>query len=224
MTMTVSNRWLLLQLADGTFPSGGFAHSAGLEAATVLGALDAIRDEGAVARFLDASLRQAGRAALPFVRAAAAAPSRLEELDEAFDAMVPMLAPNRASRAQGRALASAASRVWEALARIAEHARGGPAHHAPIFGAVFGALGVGGDETLEAYLHGATRGILSAAVRLGLLGPLEAQRLHASRASLLGEVLERARRIEPEVAAQTAPVIEIFAALHERLDGRMFQS
>ena len=93
-----------------------------------------------------------------------------------------------------------------------------------MFGAIFGALGVTSDETLAAYLHGATRGILSAGVRLGLLGPLEAQRLHASRAPLLGEVLDTARRLEPEHAAQTAPLIEIFAALHERLDGRMFQS
>lgn len=224
MSTHAFRHWLLLQLADGAFPSGGFAHSAGLEAASVLGALDAVDDHRAVARFLDASLRQIGRASLPFVRAAAASSPRLAELDEAFDATVPMRAPNRASRAQGRALASAAARVWEELAPIAEHACCGPAHHAPIFGALFGALGVGSDETLAAYLHGAARGILSAAVRLGLLGPHEAQRLHASRAALLDDVLERARRLEPEDAAQTAPVIEIFAALHERLDGRMFQS
>jgi urease accessory protein len=218
--MTPTRNWLLLQLADGTFPNGAFAHSGGLEAATVLGAIEA----NGAARFLDTSLRQIGRASLPFVRRAAIDPSSLGRLDEACDATLPLLAPNRASRAQGRALASAAARVWESLAPIAEHTRSGPAHHAPVFGAIFGVLGVGPDETLAAYLHGAARGILSAAVRLGLVGPLEAQRLHAERFSLLDEILDGASCLEPDHAAQTAPLIEIFAALHERLDGRMFQS
>ncbi|MBX3208781.1 MAG: urease accessory protein UreF [Labilithrix sp.] len=214
------DRWLVLQLADGTFPSGGFAHSAGLEAATVLGAFDGAGIEA----FLDASLRQIGRASLPFVRAAADEPARLAALDDAYDATLPMVAPNRASRAQGRALASAAARVWDRVGGVAEHARLGPAHHAPVFGAVFGALGVSQDDALAAYLHGAARGILSAGVRLGLIGPLEAQRLHAARAPLFGELVEAAHGLRPEDAAQTAPLIEIFAALHERLDGRMFQS
>jgi urease accessory protein len=212
--------WLLLQLTDATFPSGGFAHSAGLEAALVLGAIEPT----ATASFLDASLRQIGRSALPFVRATALDPSSLPSVDAACDCTLPLLAPNRASRAQGRALASAAARVWESLSSIAEHGRSGPAHHAPIFGAVYGALGIDLDATLAAYLHGAARGILSAGVRLGLLGPLEAQRLHADRAPLFDEILDRARGLRIADAAQTAPLIEIFAALHERLDGRMFQS
>jgi len=221
--MAASTRnWLLLQLADGTFPSGGFAHSGGLEAITVLGGLTP--STSATVDFLDATLRQIGRASLPFVRAAAAEPGRLLELDDAFDATLPLSGPNRSSRAQGRALASAASRIWEMLVPIAEHARGGPGHHAPVFGAVFGTLGVGAEDTLAAYLHGAARGVLSAAVRLGLLGPLEAQRLHAARGPLLDALLDAARHIEPGQAAQTAPLLEIYAALHERLDGRMFQS
>ena len=49
--MTTSTRnWLLLQLADGTFPSGGFAHSAGLEAAREAEAEAANRLEAALER------------------------------------------------------------------------------------------------------------------------------------------------------------------------------
>jgi urease accessory protein len=216
----MSGDFLLLQLADGSFPSGGYAHSGGLEAAVVLGGLA----PGDVEGFLDRSLRQLGRGALPFVRAAAEDPSRLAALDEELDARSPLAGPNRASRAQGRALAGAAARVWDALAPVVEHAAHGPAHHAVIFGAVFGRLDVAPVPTLEAYLHAATRGILSAAVRLGLVGPLEAQRLRAERAPLLGAVVAGACRLSCEDAAQTAPLLEIFAALHDRLDGRMFQS
>ncbi len=214
--------WLLLQLADGTFPSGGFAHSSGLEAAAVLGGLPT--DGDAVAGFLDQSLRQIGRAALPFLRRAWAAPADLASIDAAYDATLPFAVPNQASRAQGRALASAVARVWDAALPIAEHARRGPAHHAPVFGAIFGVLGVPEHETLAAFVHGSARGILSAAVRLGLLGTLEAQRLHAERAPVFEEIVGRACQIAIDDAAQTAPLIEMFAALHDRLDGRIFQS
>lgn len=218
----MTSPWLLLQLSDGAFPNGGFAHSSGLEATMVLGGLAETRDP--VASFLETSLRQIGRMALPFVRACALDPSRLAELDATFDAMMPMLATNRSSRAQGRALASATSRVWPALSPLAAHGRSGPAHHAPVFGAVFGTLGVSAGDTCAAYLHGAARGILSAGVRLGLLGPIEAQCLHAERAALFDEVVESSRAITPERAAPTAPLLDMFAALHDRLDGRMFQS
>lgn len=200
-------RWLLLQLADGTFPSGGFAHSNGLEAASVLGAIE-------LEAFLDAALRQAGRAALPFLRDARGS---LADADDACDALLLFRGPNQASRAQGRALAGAVLRVWE-TELPALRAYTGPMHHAPIFGAIFAELGVGPEETQSAYLHGLARSILSAGVRLGLVGPLEAQRIHAARAGLLESI--RAAD-EP---AQTAPLLEIYAALHERLDGRMFQS
>jgi urease accessory protein len=214
----MTESWLLLQLADGTFPSGAFAHSSGLEAATVLGGLTGV--EG----FLDAALEQVASASLPFVRAAAIAPARLAALDDACDATLPLALPNQASRAQGRALAGAASRVWEVTQSIADHAAAHPAHHAPVLGAIFGALGIAADDAAAVYLHGTIRGILSAAVRLGLVGPLEAQRLIAERAPLLGALLASSRDLAPDDAAQTAPLVEIFAALHDRLDGRMFQS
>ncbi|MFO0741249.1 MAG: urease accessory UreF family protein [Labilithrix sp.] len=207
----MSGPWLLLQLADGTFPSGGFAHSNGLEAASVLGNIG-------VEAFLDASLRQAGRFALPFVRQAR---EDLARADDECDAMLLFRGPNQASRAQGRALVNSVNRVWGL--QDLENYRSEPErpmHHAPLFGAVFTALGVSDEDTRAAYLHGLARGILSAGVRLGLLGPLEAQQLHAARAALMTDVL---RETDPE-PAQTAPLLEIYAALHERLDGRMFQS
>jgi urease accessory protein len=188
----------------------------------VLGGLAS--DGDPLASFLEASVRQIGRLVLPFVRACVRDPSRLASLDVAFDAMAPMAATNRASRAQGRALASSTSRVWAAVQPIADHARSSPAHHGPIFGAIFGILGVSEDEACAAYLHGSARTILSAGVRLGLLGPLEAQRIHAERAELLESILRDARQVDPANAAATAPLLDVFAALHDRLDGRMFQS
>jgi urease accessory protein len=93
-----------------------------------------------------------------------------------------------------------------------------------VLGAVFGALGIGPDDAQAAYLHGAARGVLSAGVRLGLLGPLEAQQVLAEKSGALAHILAVCSDIEPTHAAQAAPLAELFGALHDRLDGRLFQS
>jgi urease accessory protein len=212
--------WLWLQLADGAFPAGGFAHSMGLEAALHLGGL------ADVEAFLDQTLHQVGRASLPFVGAACAEPGRLAELDAACDATLLGHVGNRASRAQGRAFALAASRVFDAPAvqLACDEARRGLSHHAVVFGAVLGALGVPRREAQTAFVHAAVRSVVSAAVRLGALGPLEAQRLQASRAATCEAVLLSCTDLPALEAAQTAPLLELFGALHDRLDGRLFQS
>jgi urease accessory protein len=212
--------WLLLQLVDGAFPSGGFAHSAGLEPSLHL------RGIGELEPFVDEALWQTGRSALPFVRRACEAPLELASLDALFDATSTSHVANRASRAQGRSLAGAACRVFERpdVLAIGEHSRHAPAHHAVVFGALFGALGMTATDTQVAWLHGALRGVLSAAVRLGIVGPLEAQQIQTSRARVLGAILASCGELDVTDAAMTAPLLELFGALHDRLDGRLFQS
>jgi len=61
-------------------------------------------------------------------------------------------------------------------------------------------------------------------VRLGIVGPLEAQQVQASRASVLGAILASCGALDVDDAAATAPLLELFGALHDRLDGRLFQS
>ena len=212
--------WLLLQLVDGAFPSGGFAHSAGLEPSLHL------RGIGELEPFVDEVLWQSARSALPFVRRACEAPTELPAIDRLFDATSTNHVANRASRAQGRALAGAARRVFEqeAILRIAEHVKNGPAHHAAVFGAIFGTLGIAVADAQAAWLHGVMRGVLSAAVRLGVVGPLEAQQIQATRTTTLDHMLASCARLSLDEAASASPLLDLFGALHDRLDGRLFQS
>src|SRR4051812_567897 len=106
--------WLLYQLADAAFPAGGFAHSAGLEAAMQLGEVRDLR------AFTEEALWQAGLCALPFVLAAHRAPAEIEAIDARCHAFLLSHVANRASRAQGRAFASTCARIFAlpALARL----------------------------------------------------------------------------------------------------------
>src|ERR1700749_4212083 len=92
------NDWLLWQLSDSAFPTGGFAHSSGLESAWQHGE---VRDRGALVSFIKASPHQVSHSILPFVTAAHAGPENFGAIDRLCDAFTSNHVANRASRAQG---------------------------------------------------------------------------------------------------------------------------
>jgi urease accessory protein len=217
--------WRLLQLADSAFPAGGFAHSAGLEAASHLGEA---RAPGRLDAFVRAHLWNVGTASVPFVGAAHDSPDRVWALDAQVDAFLVSHVANRASRTQGRAFAATCARVFEAprLAALASGARARPAtaHYAPVFGAAVASIGVGRRETLALHMYLALRGVSSAAVRLGLVGPLEAQRLQERHGPTIDLVLGECSALGPDEAATSAPLLDVLGATHDRLYARLFQS
>jgi urease accessory protein len=215
--------WLILQLADATFPAGGFAHSGGLEAAMQSGALEG---PGALERWLEDALWQAGYTTLPFVAAAHDRPERLVELDLAHDAALPNRVLNRASRSQGRAYLDACIRSFGGprLRALRAGASGTPRHLAPVLGASLAALDVDRDATVRLHLHGVARGLVSAAVRLALVGPSEGQGLQARAAPTMDAVLARCAHLDVAAQTQTAPLHDLLAGGHELLYSRLFAS
>jgi urease accessory protein len=238
---------LVWQLVDSAFPTGAFAHSLGLEAAAQHGEV-AARDD--LRRFVEATILQAASGALPLVNGAYREPARLAEWDALNDAFLSNAVANRASRQQGRTLLASAARIFASPTLDALHARvastpnsqlptpkalptsnsqAPPAafyatHAAPMTGVVFAALGVPLATTQRVVLFVAARGVLSAAVRLGVTGSYEAQRLQSECASVIDRVLLRYRDTGPDDLAQTAPVIDILQGAHDRLYSRLFQS
>ena len=209
-------RWRLLQLADSAFPAGGFVHSGGLEAALALGE---VAGEDGVERFAGAALWQAGTFALPFVREAHRAPEAAAALDERCEAAQASHVARRASRAQGRAWLRTCA---EAFAIAAPEL---PLGHLPVaFGATARALGLDEDDTLAVHLHVTARGVLSAAVRLGAIGPHAAQRAQDRLAGIAAAVQGACAARPLERAAHAAPVQELCATLHDTLPARLFQS
>ncbi len=210
----------MLQLADSAFPTGGFAHSAGLEAHVQAGELASL--EAYALEHVD----QLARGSLPLVAAVHAEPARLAEVDAFATSILWSHVAARASRAQGRALLDVAARSFGhaelagARTRLAQHELAG--HLAPAFGFVTRALGVELDDALATFLHLGVRGLLSAAVRLGVAGPTEAQQLHHRLHGALDAAL--ARELALDEVAQPSPLVELLGATHDRLYSRLFQS
>jgi urease accessory protein len=216
---------LVWQLIDSGFPSGGFAHSGGLEAAVQHGH---VVDSVGVRAFARQSLAQCGRSALPLVTAAHHRPENIAELDELCDVFLSNPIANRASRAQGRALMTSVARsfpdapVTTIAAGVRIEAAAG--HYPPLFGALYALLDVTLIDTQRAFLYIASRSVSSAAVRLGLIGAYEGQTIHAELAPHIDTVIHECGALAPDAIAQTAPLIDLFQSTHDRLYSRLFQS
>jgi urease accessory protein len=215
--------WLTWQIVDSAFPTGVFAHSSGLEAAWQQGEVD---DLAALRGFVEASIQQAGYASLPLVNDAYRSPERLEAFDELADAFLLNVVANRASRIQGRTLLATAGRIWPSAALAALQARSDAicSHVAPLSGATFRAIGLPLPTVQRVVLYGAARGVLSAAVRLGIAGSFDAQRLQYESGPWLDRIADRCRGLSIDDLAQTAPVLDLLQGGHDRLYSRLFQS
>jgi urease accessory protein len=215
--------WLTWQIVDSAFPTGLFAHSWGLESAWQHGEVESVE---ALREFVDACIRQTAHGVLPFVNDGHRSPERLELLDDLSDAFLSNAVANRASRIQGRTLMGTLSRVCPSasLSALKVRADRTRAHIAPLSGAAFHAVGLPLQTVQEATLYATARGVLSAAVRLGIVGPFEAQRMQSSCAVPLDDALSRCADLSVDDLAQTAPVIDLLQARHDRLYSRLFQS
>jgi urease accessory protein len=199
---------LLWQLADAAFPAGGFAHSFGFEALRALGHL---RDEADLALRLGELAWHTALAALPFL---AAAYDDAVAADHACDRFTTNHVANRASRAQGRAFLLAIAAVLDVRPAL-------PHGHLPVALAAALRDRVALADARELAMYTALRSAMSAAVRLGVVGPLRGQRILLAVASA-----EMARALAAEIAAprSAAPLLELAQASHDRLYSRLFQS
>ena len=208
--------WLLWQLMDSAFPTGGFAHSAGLEAAWQHGE---IRHRDHLLSFAEAGLLQLGHAALPFVTTAHAEPDRVAELDRLCDVFTSNHVANRASRLQGRAFLTAAQKIFEVSLSESPFL-----HIAPVFGASLRQLNVTGETAARLFFFSHLRSVLAAAVRLNIVGPMEAQILQRRLSPVADKIIADCGALTVDDIAQTSPLLDLWQGAQDRLYSRLFQS
>jgi urease accessory protein len=219
------NDLLVWQLADSAFPAGGFAHSGGLEAAAQHGE---ITNRSELVHFIKNALQQVGHGSVPFLSGAHKSPGDFGVISQHFETFTSNHVANRASRLQGRAFLASSVRIFPAEAlkyfQSKVNEQNFPMHFAPIFGTILSLLHVAREAACRIFLFIHLRGLLSSAVRLGLVGPLEGQGIQYQLTGCLEAIFAECINVDYKAAAQTNPLSEIWQANQDRLYSRLFQS
>lgn len=216
----VADDWLMWQLADSAFPTGGFAHSGGLEAAWQH---HEVRDSAGLEEFVQTSLKQLSRSLLPIMLAVYDRPDQVTESDSFCDAFLTNHVANRASRLQGRALFASAGRIFGRRA-FGGMPCSGAGHLAPVFGLLAAGLKLDRAHADRLFLFWHLRGWLASAVRLGMVGPIEAQTLQVRLGQFAEELVRRPEIHSACEPVQTAPLLDLWQAAQDRMYSRLFQS
>ncbi len=222
---------LLLLLADGRFPSGGHAHSGGLEAAVAAGRVTGVPQ---LHGFLRGRLATQGHVAAAFAAAAHTATESsdarevLVRLDSELDARTPSPALRLASRRQGRAQLRAARSVFAGPCLGLAPAHPDGPHQPLALGLTTAAAGLGPEQAALLGAYGVVTGAASAGVRLLGLDPYQVQLILAALApecdAVARDAAAAAGKPPAELPSASAPLAEISAELHATWEVRLFAS
>lgn len=215
-----------MQLHDSAFPAGRLVHSHGLEE-WLAGhpEADATTLEATVLGYL-----VHGHAPLDATITAHAwqlsdDPDGLAELDELTASYKLYGNARTASTAIGRQLATTATEIGmiERDPYIAGVISGAhPGHSAVIDGVVQARLGISQQLAVLGSLQSMMASLLSAAVRLGRLGPLQSQRIQLRGAELTVQLSKEACKRPLDELSSTTPALEISGMRHEERTARLF--
>lgn len=213
-----------LQQSDSFFPSGSMAFSWGLEAlqqdglVTDAASLTVFVEAQAIARW--ASLDQ-GIVCAAWQADTFEAWLEVDALAEAMTLPEPM---RQGSRRLGRTLADVHARLHSPVAvalRAAIVAEEAPGHLPAVQGRLWRSFGIGENEARAISAHAACTGAVSSAVRLGIIGHLDAQRILTGLREPLASVLALPPPAIHDLSSSTFAA-DIAAMRRHRHEARLF--
>lgn len=210
--MRSSSGEVVLLLADGRWPSGGHAHSGGLEGAVADGA---VHDLASLRSFLVGRLASAG-VVEAWAAAWACAGDEPAQLEAEFEARTVVPSLRSAARSVGRGLRRSARVVWPDLEI--------PVEAQPVVvGLVARRAGCSPTEAAALVLHALAAGVVAAAPRLFALDTAEVMAVAVGLAPMVDRVAaEAATSAEPPLRA--SPLVDLRAQRHAAWEVRLFAS
>jgi urease accessory protein len=213
---------IALMLADSRTPTGGYAHSGGLEAGLAAG----LTTEE-IPAFLAARLRTVAFVDAAFAAAAMRAgddPGRLAELEAEWLARTPSPALRRAASALGRALLRVGNGIGLGSPALAAWATASPATpRCLVLGAVARGAGIEASDVSRLALYDDAAMLCGAAPKLVAIDTLTASGWLAAQAPLIARLAEEAAR-GAELPVCSTPGLELLAERHAASERRLFAS
>jgi urease accessory protein len=213
----------MMHLADSALPVGGFAFSSGLEAAVKSGM---VSTHPSLIRYLKGVLKQWGAFELPFIGSFYNDGS--PELLLRYDRMLLTQTMRKASIDQARGWRRVFSDFFPALdtagilARFAD--AGAAVHYVPLYALSLKIAGATEMQVKELSLFTQVRDQVSAAVRLGLIGPSAAQSIQSEVEQEIGAIVAASENKKSDDARRSTPVMDIVQMLHPMLYTKLFQN
>lgn len=221
MTTDSQSLLRLMTWLSPAFPVGGFAYSGGLEAAVREGHVgDAIDLREWLQSAIDHGQFHNDAVLLAEAWNAHGDVARLSEVVDLARALAGSAERYLEITAQGDAFIEAA-RPWSpGISKILDQ----ETPYAVTVGAVAAANQVGLYDTLTAWLHALTSQLVSAAIRLSVLGQREAMALLAGLEPVILAAAGRARKSTLDDLGSATVIADIMSARHEQLHSRLFRS
>lgn len=227
----IAQKLALIQLADSFFPAGSFTLSHGLETLVQTKQIETFSE---LKTFLQLLLRNkiATSDLVALVAAYRASKednlSQLRFIDQQLFAQTPIQKTREMQRKTGRALLMVASETWQndQLSILKQDITQNHIYglHPIIFAVVSQIAGITEEDAVIAFLHGFVTGLLGAAIRLGILGHIQAQQLLLQLAPNIEEAYQIANKLKLEDMRSCTPTIDIAQMKHQKLSRRLFAS
>lgn len=225
----ISELLALMQLSDSFFPTGSFTFSHGLETLVQTGK---IQSQPEILYFLQILLRKKVGVSdvVALIHSYRGCKNGNLEAVRVADRMLfvqTAIAKNRETQRQsGRALLMVASSTWqdERLKILNQEAISRKIHclHPVIFGAVTSVVGLKERNAVLTFLHGLVTNILGAAIRLGILGHIQAQQILLQLVPDIEAVWSTAVSMNLEQMWSCTPFIDIAQMQHPKLAQKLF--
>lgn len=225
----IARQLAMMQLSDSFFPTGSFTLSHGLETLIQTGKIQSAEDVKIFLQLL--LLNKVGVtdvvALLHSYRGSQDGNlSVVKQADEQLFAQTAIAGSRSTQIKSGRALLMmiSSTRSDKRLDVLNREVTRGNIHclHPVIFGAIAPIVGLNERDTVLAFLHSLVTSILSAAIRLGVLGHIKTQQILLQLAPDIEQVWTTAQSMKLSQMWSCTPSIDIAQMQHSKLPQRLF--